>query len=155
MLVIGRGRDLSVAKVTYLHRARWPQLYAIANARETWQRKGLSTTAESLLAKVSQAGALRMDEVGGHRTLKELGDDARALESRILIFGDDEHTDSGAHVKRIETWPHWAERMSFTPDERITPEEGRAAFDSIADDWGAKFDTKVSLPWHQPSKPHA
>ncbi len=54
-----------------------------------------------------------MDELKGPRTVKEKSLDARTLETRLLVFADDVHTSSGAHVKRIETWEHWAWRTGF------------------------------------------
>ncbi len=150
-------RDVAVLKLvsgktTFVHRSRWSALYALANAADTWQTVGLAASATELLAKVRDLGILKMDEVGGRRSKKELGEDARLLESRLLVFGDDVHTDSGAHVKRIETWNHWCTRVSLAPDRRISSSNGRASFDSLAEAWRRQFETVVSLPWHQGQK---
>ena len=100
-------------KITYVHRSLWSCLLAVAMEKDRWQMDGLPLTARNLLAKVSEAGSLRIDELRHRRTLKELGEDARALEARLLVFGDDVHTESGTHVKRMEAWPHWAGRVGF------------------------------------------
>ncbi len=139
-------------KTTYVHRSLWPALYAVASGREGWQMQGLSAAARSLLTEVDDRGRLRLDELHSRRTMKEISEGARTLESRLLVFGDDVHTDSGAHVKRIETWKRWASRASFVPDSRTSASEGRAALDSVAEDWRRHFETKVFLPWHAPTK---
>jgi hypothetical protein len=150
-------RDVAVLKLvsgktTFVHRSRWPALYALGNAADTWQTVGLPASANRLFAKVGEAGTLKIDEVGERRSAKEIGGDARLLESRLLVFGDDVHTDSGAHVKRIETWNHWCMRVSFAPDMRISSSDGRASFDSLAEEWQRKFGAAAAMPWHQTKK---
>ncbi len=139
-------------KTTFVHRSRWCALYALGNAADAWQTVGLSASANKLLAEVGEVGTLRMDELRGHRSSKELGEDARLLESRLRVFGDDVHTDSGAHVKRIATWNHWCRCVSLAPDQRISSSDGRASFDSVAQAWQRQFGVVVSLPWHQTQK---
>ncbi len=86
-----------------------------------------------MLKKVEDLGSLRMDELKGARTAKEKGADARTLELRLLVFGDDVHTASGAHVKRIETWEHWAWRSGFHISVLPTPERAKEEFSRIVD----------------------
>ncbi len=86
-------------KTTYLHRRLWPQLVAIAVAREPWQLAALPSTANSMLKRLDSRASLRMDEVRSSRSAKELGADARVLESRLLVFGDDVHTSSWRSCK--------------------------------------------------------
>jgi hypothetical protein len=145
--------DVAVLKLvngknTFVHRSRWPELNAIGSGNDAWQMVSVPVGAKKLLARVNEVGSLRMDELS-RQSMKELGQDARLLESRLLVFGDDVHTESGAHVKRIETWPHWASRVSLSSNERISSAQGRAAFESIADSWRKEFGGKVSFPWPQ------
>jgi len=102
-------------KMTYIHQRLWPSLYAIASAREAWQLASMPPAAKSMINTLDRRQSLRMDEIRSSRSRKELGADARLLESRLLAFGDDVHTDSGAHVKRIETWESWASESAFLP----------------------------------------
>lgn len=135
-------------KTTYVHRSLWPTLHAVATGRDEWQMKGLAASTRALLSRIDECGRARVDELSAHRGKKELGEDARILESRLLVYGDDVHTDSGLHVKRIETWNHWAARASFVPDVPVSSREERARLDAMVDDWRIRFETRVSLPWH-------
>ncbi len=134
-------------KSTYVHRRLWPELIAIGTAQEPWQLGALPASAKSMLKKVEERGSLRMDELKGARTEKEKGADARALELRLLVFGDDVHTTSGAHVKRIETWEHWAWRTGFHIHVLPTPERAKEEFSRIVEDLNEEFGAEATLPW--------
>ncbi len=134
-------------KTSYVHRRLWPELIAIATAQEPWQLGALPRSAKSMLKKVEERGTLRMDEVKGSRSLKEKSADARTLELRLLVFGDDVHTASGAHVKRIETWEHWAWRTGFHIEVLPTPEKAKEEFARIIEVINQEFAAAVTLPW--------
>jgi hypothetical protein len=141
------------AKLTYIHRSVWPVLYAIASAREPWQLDGLSAGAKALLARAAKNGTVRMDEINNARSRKELGADARELESRLLVFGDDVHTESGAHVKRIETWAHWAARVKFDARNAPAPSDARAELERLVAGLNAESGASAWLPWQKKSAP--
>jgi hypothetical protein len=134
-------------KTTFVHRRLWPELIAIGTAQEPWQLDALPTSAKSMLKKVEERGSLRMDEIKGARTAKEKGADARTLELRLLVFGDDVHTASGEHVKRIETWEHWAWRTGFNTRVLPTPEGAKREFARIVENLNAEFGADATLPW--------
>lgn len=138
---------LLTGKMTYVHRRLWRALYAIATARQLWQLSDLPKTAKSMLHTIDRRGSLRMDELRSSRTAKELGADARILETRLLVFGDDVHTDSGAHVKRIETWPHWAERVELDAGTLPSVEDARSEFEEIVTTLNEKYHAEAALPW--------
>ncbi len=135
------------AKTTYVHRRLWPELIAIGTAHESWQFDALPASAKSMLDQVEEHGSLRMDEIKGARTAREKGADARTLELRLLVFGDDVHTASGAHVKKIETWEHWAWRTGFHIQVLPTPERAKEEFLSIVQILNEEFGAAVMLPW--------
>lgn len=141
---------LITGKMTYVHRRLWSALYAVATARQLWQLADLPKTAKSILQRVDSRGSLRMDELRSSRTAKELGADARILETRLLVFGDDVHTDSGAHVKRIETWPHWAERVELDADRLPSVEDARRELEGIVTQLNEKYRADATLPWQAP-----
>ena len=134
-------------KTTFVHRRLWPELIAIGTAQEPWQLDALPTLGKAMLKKVEERGSLRMDEIKGARTAKEKGADARNLETRLLVFGDDVHTASGAHVKRIETWEHWAWRTGFNIHVLPTPEGAKREFARIVENLNAEFGADATLPW--------
>ena len=134
-------------KTSYVHRRLWPELIAIGTAQENWQVDGLSASAKSMLNKAEERGCLRMDEIKDHRTAKEKGADARALELRLLVFGDDVHTDSGKHVKRIETWEHWAWRTGFKASVLPKIDDAKTEFERIVKRLNHQFSATATLPW--------
>ncbi|MGO9449702.1 MAG: hypothetical protein ACLQDV_01465 [Candidatus Binataceae bacterium] len=113
-------------KETYLHRRLWPHIFAIGVARETWQLDGLPPAAAVVLAEVERSAGVRLDQIRTSRTRKELSDDARVLAMRLLVYGDNVHTESGAHVKRLETWQSWAKRHAVSLDHLPSATEARA-----------------------------
>jgi hypothetical protein len=116
-------------KLTFVHRALWPELLAVATARETWQMKGLSREAKALLAKVDSDGSVELDRKASRA--------ARDLEERLLAYGSQVHTESGAHAKVLTSWPHWA-RSAKVRAWRMDPKAARAAFETK---------TEGTLPW--------
>ena len=129
--------DVTVAKlvsgkVTYAHRKLWPALAALGSARESWQVQGLSRMGRALLARVLKEGQLRTDRLFRWRVpfdsaqdkpagagregsrggkSKAVGEAARELERRLLVHGEEFHTETGAHAKWLESWGHWARRV--------------------------------------------
>lgn len=122
-------------KVTVVHRSLWRELFTVALARESWQTKGLSSEARALSKRVERAGSLRAEK----RDTKS----ARELEERLLVHGAQEHTETGAHAKVLETWTCCASRKHYRPKQG-DPESARRVLEGrlATDDWsGAK------LPW--------
>ena len=136
-------------KTTYVHRRLWPELIAIGTAQDPWQLDALTPSAKSMLKKVEERGSLRMDELKGARTAKEQGADARALETRLLVFGEDIHTAPGAHVKKIETWEHWAWRSGYHIQVLPTPERAKDEFATTVGVLNEEFGAAITLPWQQ------
>lgn len=137
-------------KFTYVHRRLWPTLIAVATSRERWQLDSLTPLAKRLLDEAEERGCLRIDQLESPRGLEELGAQARMLEARLLVFGDGVHTGSGAHVKRIETWEHWAWRTGFPATVLPPPEDARAELDEIVERLNADFGAEAKLPWTGP-----
>ena len=143
---------LVTGKMTYIHRRLWSSFYAIATARQPWQLADLPRTTKSMLQMVDRRGSFRMDEIRTKRTAKELGSDARMLETRLLVFGDDVHTESGAHVKRIETWPLWAKRVQLATAQLPSIDEAREELEGIVMQLNQKYGADATLPWQVPSR---
>ncbi len=140
-------------KVTLVHRKLWAALFAVATAGEAWQSRGLSRLASSLLRRVRKYGALRTDLLPRSRGLsvKALGQAARALEQRLLVFGAEFHTERGSHAKRLETWEHFGRRRRLRASgwKKMPPELAKRILETIAARLEARFGAKISLPWRQ------
>lgn len=122
---------LVAGKVTFVHRRLWPHLLAVAIAREPWQLKGITKEARGLLAKVDRAGALLAS-----------GPPARELERRLLVHGEQVHTNAGKHQTRLETWAEWSRRTGFVT--KLSASEGRRELERTIREIGG---VGGELPW--------
>ena len=104
-------------KVTYVHPRLWPAFLTVANAGPAARLAQVSSAAAELYASVQQHGPLRADDARVPQALarkpKELSKAVRALEGRLLVHSDSLHTESGAHVKVLCTWPQWCAKHSL------------------------------------------
>jgi len=98
-------------KVTYIHRTLWPQIVAVGRAREPWQMNDLSAAARKLLAAVDKAPV----EPG-----REKAAAASELDARMLVFSAQFHSESGAHVRRLESLGSLVQPDSFVSRLRDT-----------------------------------
>jgi hypothetical protein len=124
-------------KVTYIHRTLWPQVVAIGRAREPWQMKDLSAAARKLLAAVDKVPV----EPGRDKAAA-----ATELDARMLVFSAQFHSESGAHVLRLESWDHWSNRTHFSRDS-TTPASARKALEARIDNLNREFAGRGRLPW--------
>jgi hypothetical protein len=136
-------------KVTFVHRRLWPALVAIGTAREPWQTRGLSRGARRLLALLdaSRTGVVRVDRLPPPMRLagKAAGDAAREVETALLAYGDQVHTEQGSHAKRLTTWARWT--RGRVRAKRPDVPAAKAAFEEIVDDWDRRFEALAALPW--------
>ncbi|MGH9323781.1 MAG: AlkZ-related protein [Vicinamibacteria bacterium] len=126
-------------KETFVHRALWPQLLAVATAKEDWQTKALSARARAILEKVEAYGAMRLDEIGRGFDRKALSRAARELEERLLAHGSQVHTEKGAHAKVLYSWPERAKNLNVQ-FKGIDVAAARGAFEER---------TTGRLPWQR------
>lgn len=98
-------------KVTHVWHTRWPELCAVALARDAWQWDGLGPAQRSLVAGVDAADVRtdRIDWRGGGK----LGDVCRLLERRLLVKGEEIHTDTGRHAKVLSSWQRFRARQDI------------------------------------------
>ena len=132
-------------KVTYVQRRLWLALAAVGCARERWQTEGLSEVARRLLEGVRESGEMRTDEVPWTGGMKP-GETARELERRLLLQGEEFHTASGAHAKRLQTWERWAERVGLALGG-MTAEEGKRRLEEALAELNEQSEGKGKLPW--------
>lgn len=132
-------------KVTFVHRELWGRVYSIGVAREDWQLKKLSPSAQRLLETLDGQGWLQTNKLG-----KEFGpkpsETARELESRLLLHANQIHTESGAHAKVIETWDTWADRAGFRAKAK-SPAAARRFLERRLNELHATFGGSSKLPW--------
>ncbi|HEU5073567.1 MAG TPA: hypothetical protein VFU02_05330, partial [Polyangiaceae bacterium] len=98
-------------KETIVARSLWPALLSTAQSREPWQLQGLSPGGRRLLDLVEGASApLRLDRVTLPAADGAPREVARELERRLLVHSDQLHTETGSHVKVLESWATWQDK---------------------------------------------
>jgi hypothetical protein len=123
---------LLFAKDTFVHRALWPALLAVANAAEPWQTQRLSREARALLKRARSAKA----------PLSAAGPPVRELQSRLLLHAAEVHTPSGRHQMFLSPWSSWAARVQTAP--LASAEAGRQQLAAAVAALGAP---PSALPW--------
>lgn len=88
-------------KDTLLHRRLWPSFLAVAEAREPWQLRLLSAPAKRLLSQVDRAS----------RPIHASRAAVKDLQTRLLAYAAEVHTDSGRHEMALEPWHRWSRRV--------------------------------------------
>ena len=134
-------------KTTFVHRFLWPALQAVGSAQAPWQMDGLTPAARGLLDDLQSLGCARADRLSPNRPRREVGQDVRRLESRLLVFATEVHTESGAHLKQLETWAHWADRVGLDASVRPTLDAATAEFDDICARLAHRYGSLASAPW--------
>ena len=130
-------------KLTWVHRKLWSALLGVATSGEPWQRRGLSALARAVLSRIEKEGEVRTDQLDRPRAVA-----SKILEERLLVRGEEVHTESGAHARVLQTWERWARRAHFS-GLPMSPDPARRAFEEIIHDLKAMHGSKASLPWER------
>jgi hypothetical protein len=135
-------------KETCVHQRLWSALIGVGTARESWQLQDLSESAGFLLETLSHEQTLRIDQVCQSTDFpaKALAEAAREVERKLLAYGEELHTTSGAHTKRLESWGHWMQRTGFA-GPLLAPEQGKLALEDALLLLNRQFDARGRLPW--------
>jgi hypothetical protein len=116
-------------KVTLVARRLWPALVAVGTSRDGWQLDGLSPASRDLLAVVEESDAPVRPPHGAAKAAGE-------LERRLLVHGDQVHTESGRHAKVLQPWRAWAQPHGLA-DPAMTADDAIAAFEAAVAGWPA------------------
>jgi len=116
---------LIAGKVTFVHRVLWPALYRVATdgTRRRAAIATLSADARALLARVDEAGELRLDQLRPAAKPRA----RESLEKALLCLTEDLHTEKGSHTKILRTWERWADPPLGRAAATLDLEEARAA----------------------------
>jgi len=124
-------------KITYVNRKLWSAVITAGRAREPWQLDQLTKQALTLLGKVDR-GRVEPD--------RKWGKAAAELERFLLVYSEQFHSQSGAHLKRLESWDSWLDRTGFVP-AKMTAEQARHALDEVIESLNHRFHGCGRLPW--------
>jgi hypothetical protein len=111
---------LVAGKDTLVHRRLWPELLAIAQSGESWQFWKLPADSRALYEKVRKSGEFETS-----------GAAAKLLEARLLVRGEQFHSEAGQHKKHLESWGHWAERMGLADAPLSAAPSAKKLFEAI------------------------
>lgn len=134
-------------KVTFVRRTLWVDFLAIATSREDWQMKNLSTDGRRLLHMIETKGSIRTDKLTLRPPFKgKVGDAARELERRLLVYSKEEHTKTGAHAKILTTWSEWSSAVNLKT-KRVRMDHAKARFEVILASLNKSHGGEGRLPW--------
>ncbi len=136
-------------KLTLVHRRLWPALIAAARSEAPWQIDGLRKDARALVARLRKGETLRSDELRLPRGSRKPGLIVSELESRLLVYCEQEHTDSGHHARVLLPYALWQRRVRIRDAELPRLD---AALDGLAEaaarSLGESALSKL-LPWEK------
>jgi hypothetical protein len=133
-------------KVTFVLDRLWPHVYAIGCCGEPWQVIGLSPQSQRLVELVRRHGLIRADDPTSRLAAgSRISVAARDLERRLLVLGSQVHTETGQHVKSLESWRHWARRTKLAT--RMPAAMAKAELADLVRGLNAEFKGKARLPW--------
>jgi len=132
-------------KVTLIHKALWPELFAACSAREAWQMGDLSSDAKRLLQLVEKKGEVRSDQIVWHRK-RAVGDLVRELEKRLLVHSEEIHTAKGSHAKIVRSWRRLANeaKISTAP---VNLETAKKSLEALVARLNMEHGSHGRLPW--------
>lgn len=135
-------------KVTFVHRALWPAVLGVGQARDSWQLAGLSPIARALFDRVQKQGELCPENLVEDRSARaaSFGPYITELEKKLLVQSEQIHTESGSHSKIIYSWENWAKAHGFR--EKVLPLDiARARLEDFVGELNQLSGAKVKLPW--------
>lgn len=151
--ILSQNPDLLLTKLlsrktTFIHRRVWPGFLTLATSHEPWQLDHLSPDAKRLLDAIQQKGKLSTNDHSKESGVQigVLGKAARELESRILVYGQGFHSESGSHAKRLKTWDQWAMDTKYKW-KKIDLDIAKQNFENIALKLKERYNVRPKLPW--------
>jgi hypothetical protein len=133
-------------KVTFVLDTLWPHVYAVGTCGEPWQVRGLSPPSQRLVGLVRRNGLIKTDDPRARLAAgSRVSAIALDLERRLLVLGLQVHTESGRHLKSLESWPHWARRINLAT--RMPAARAKAELAELVRRLNAEFRGKAQLPW--------
>lgn len=126
-------------RVTLVHQRLWGSLSAVGEQDAGWQYEGLGEIERSALRIVRETGEAKSDALGVPSGTKP-GKIVAELERRLLLIGDQEHTEGGHHSRTVRTWSRWYS------GERPPISDSIAMLEAAAESLGAVS----GLPWSPP-----
>jgi hypothetical protein len=122
-------------KVTFVHRRLFAALIAVGISRSAWQMEKLDDGARALLARVDDEGRVRL--------AAKRDASVKKLEERLLVYGEQVHTESGRHETELVSW----QALARARDAGVP----RAAADAqkVLEDAVAIAAPGARLPWQR------
>lgn len=142
---IGRRKSLLALKLidgkyTYIHPSLRDAAYALALYVDDWQEKKLTPKAKKLLAALEKKGTIPVTAANKA--------EAALLEKLLLANGEQEHTESGKHVKILLSWKRTAKKLGHKI-KRMPVEEARRAWEDRVWAFNKAHRAAYRLPWQR------
>jgi hypothetical protein len=79
---------------------------------------------------------------------KQIGKTVRELERRLLLYAEEFHSESGTHVKMLESWDHWIDRKKYKL-KKLSPFAAKNQLEEISGTFSRRSGTIGKLPWDE------
>lgn len=130
-------------KVTYIHESLFLDMYSVVQAPRGWQTKKLKDDELKLLKYISKKKKITSNDPKLAELAKDPKKGLTKLETNLLVFSSEEHTDSGKHIKEFKVWQD-SPIFNAKPGDYET---SLKKIEGLVLKLGAAADTKVKLPW--------
>jgi hypothetical protein len=130
-------------KVTYVHESLFADLYTILREPRDWQIKKLTPDDLKLLKYISKKKKVASDDSKLADLVKDPKKSLANLEKSLVVSAEEEHTESGKHVK---IFAPWSESKIFSP-RSDNYEAALQKIENIVSKLSTEAGAKVKLPW--------
>jgi hypothetical protein len=135
------------AKVTFVHKRLWSDVFAVGMSRRNLRTARLSKEARRLMNLVTQKGGIRTDQIEEPGLSgRTVGEAARELEKILLVYSEEIHTEKGKHAKVLWSWTQWRENVGFSP-KPISVKLARSRLEKVVAKLNEKYRANGKLPW--------
>src|SRR5215472_12377591 len=77
---------------------------------------------------------------------------ASELDARMLVYSSQFHSESGAHVRRLESWRDWSKRTATSAD-RLSGAAARTVLEGVLASLNREFGGKGTVAWQMKPRP--
>lgn len=132
-------------KVSFISEALFPAFFSIVAKKRDWQIKKLNAEELKLYETIRKKGKLASDDKKLKETFKDLKKNLEKLEKRLLVFSEEEHTESGKHIKVFSPWS----KCDLKVKSDVSYDDALEVFENLVDKYNVETGSKIKLPWQK------
>jgi hypothetical protein len=130
-------------KVTYIHESLFSEIYSIVSETRNWQLKNLKPDDLKLFKYVSKKNKVPSDDPQLKNLVKDTKKSFAILENKLMLFCEEEHTESGKHIKIFMPW----KKSKIHCKNPTHYDLARNTVEKVIADLNKRSASKAKLPW--------